>query len=533
MSILLVGLNHNTAPISLRERLALDPCGLRMALEEFHRTYIEPYENTSGLQHHSHNSAQRMLSECCIISTCNRFEMYAVMPDTSGLTSEQGWETLLQFIARLQDLSVEELRPHLYLHADHSAVRHLMQVAAGIDSLVLGEPQILGQVNRAYKEATLTDTAGPLLSHLFMAAIGAGKRARNETSISRHTTSISHAAANLAHQTLGDLSRLRVLVVGAGEMARLAGEAITMHGAQYVTVINRTYSSAERLAANIDGEAVVWTHLHEQLTRVDLVLSATGAPHTVIHREEVAAAMAERNGRPLAFFDVALPRDVEAAVAELPGVRCYSVDDLQAVVDENMAQRRAEIPAVEAVIAEEAAYFHEWLLERSVVPVLVAMREEARSVAAAEVAESMRRVHRVAPDESEALERVLERMAHRLVNKLLHQPTVRLKEHAAEGDGYFYAHAVRDLLALDPQRLLPAPTAEPAIEMPEKIVDSCTSCTACTTWSDHRPHHEPHHEPHPDKVVRSIYKFATTTPCATRNGLHPLLTLAQEAVYGD
>lgn len=524
MSILLVGLNHHTAPIALRERLALDACGLRMALEEFHCTYIEPHETASAIPHGGHNRPQRMLSECCIISTCNRFELYAVTPDTSELTDEQGWETLLQFIARLQDISVEDLRPHLYLRAGQDAVVHLMRVAAGLDSLVLGEPQILGQVNRAYKEATVTDTAGPLLSHLFMAAIGAGKRARNETDISRYTTSISHAAANLARHTLGDLSQLRVLIVGAGEMARLAGEAITMQGARHITVINRTYSSAERLAADIDGEPVLWERLHEQLTAVDLVLSATGAPHTVIHRHEVAAALAGRNGRPLAFFDVALPRDVEEAVAELPGVRCYSVDDLQAVVDDNMAQRRAEVPAVEAVVAQEAAYFHEWLLARGVVPVLVAMREQARTVAAAEVAEAMRRVRRVVPEEGEAVEAVLERMAHRLVNKLLHQPTVRLKEHAAAGDGYLYAHAVRDLFALEPQRPEPAPSkaqVQPSAagDTLSQAADTCTSCTVCTTWPD------------ADGAVPTETVLHAHTPCAQTDASHSLLALAQEAVY--
>jgi glutamyl-tRNA reductase len=387
-----------------------------------------------------------------------------------------------------------------------------MRVAAGLDSLVLGEAQILGQVNRAYRDAVLHNTAGAVLSHLFMRAIHAGKRARNETGISRYTTSISHAAANLARTRLGALDRLHALVVGAGEMARLAAEAIQMQGVGRITVINRTYSSAERLAADVGGEAVPWEQLDELLAQVDLVMSATGAPHVVIRRADAERAMVRRNGRMLAFFDVALPRDVEEEVCALSGVTCYDVDDLQDAVDENIAQRTAQTPHVEAIIAEEAVEFQEWLREREVVPVIVDMRQNAHSTARAEVAEAMRRVRNLAPESADAVEEVVERLAHRLVNKLLHEPTVRLKEHASTGDGYAYAHAVRELFALE--------TLRPPLH--SRLDDEpCTGCTICTGW------------PVVEASLADAFLNAVVAPCSAHEDRSYLVALAQEAVPGD
>jgi len=475
MSILLVGLNHNTAPIELRERLALDDCALRMAFDEFRSTYLETAREASAEPNTDGAASKplpKALSEFCILSTCNRFEAYAVSPDSSQLSEDQALDIVIQFLSRLQNIPLAKLRPHLYIKVGQNVVTHLMRVAAGLDSLILGEPQILGQVHRAYRDARLGEVSGPVLSHLFMQAVHTGKRARSETDISRYTTSISHAAANLAGATLGDLSAQHVLVVGAGEMAQLAAAAIKNKGAQRITVINRTYSAAEQLAGSVGGDAVAWDQFHSMLQQVDLVLSATGAPHLIVHQADVAAALPARKGRPLVFFDVALPRDVEHAVAELDGVICYDVDDLQAAVDENLTQRQSEAPRVEAIIAQEAAYFHDWLLERQVVPVLVDMRQRARIIADAEVADAERRLHNLTSDDPEiadAVDAVVERMAHRLVNKLLHEPTIRLKEHAAAGDGYAYADAVRDLFALKSQRPAVAPGSiawQPSLAQP-------------------------------------------------------------------
>ena len=362
----------------------------------------------------------------------------AKIPSTAGAAIEQ-------CLADLYGIPHETLDAHLYRKADQDAVIHLMCVASGLDSLVLGEPQIQGQVHRAYAEAHAAAATGPILSHLCTQAIHAGKRARTETAISRHTTSISHAAANLARMKLGNLAQTSALIVGAGEMAQLAAHAMQMQGAGAIHVINRTFASAQKLADDVDGRAAPWHELPAMLAQVDLVITATGAPHTVIHRTDVLTALAQReeaDGRPLMFIDVAVPRDVDATVATLPSVICYDVDDLQTAVDANLAQREAEVPKVEAIIYEEVIDFEDWLRGREVAPTIIDLRRKARAIAAAEVAEASRRV-------SEADVQVLERLAHRLVNKLLHEPTIQLKAQAAEGEGHAYAHTVRELFALD------------------------------------------------------------------------------------
>ena len=438
MPILLIGLNHKTAPVEVREKLELSGCRLRVALEAL--TSIGRSMPRDG------QSVATTIREAVILSTCNRLEVYAV---ATGSDIVQGWAAIEHCLADLHGIPHETLDAHLYRKADQDSVVHLMQVSSGLDSLVLGEPQIQGQVHRAYAEAHAAAATGPILSHLCTQAVHAGKRARTETDISRHTTSISHAAANLARMKLGDLQQISALILGAGEMAQLAAHAMHMQGTGSIHVINRTLSTAEALAQEVAGQAAPWHALAEMLSQVDVVVTATGAPHTVIHRTDVLTALEQRaphsarvHGRPLVFIDVAVPRDVDEGVADLPGVICHDVDDLQTAVDANLSQREAEVPKVEAIIHEEVTDFEDWLCGREVVPTIVDLRRKARAIADAEVAQASRRV-------SEADVAVLERLAHRLVNKLLHEPTIQLKAQAAEGEGHAYAHVVRELFALD------------------------------------------------------------------------------------
>ncbi|MCC7448528.1 MAG: glutamyl-tRNA reductase [Anaerolineae bacterium] len=427
MSIVLVGLNHRTAPVELREQLSLTGCALQMALEELHIA-------------NQPESQSAVVQEAVIVSTCNRLEIYAVV----GGDANRGWATIERFLTNLQGIAPEALHPHLYFMDEHTAVEHLMRVAAGLDSMILGEPQILGQVTQAFGDAKLAGATGPVLSHLFAQAIHAGKRARTETAISRHTTSASHAAALLAQQKIGDLRTARVLVVGAGEMAELAVHALQFHGAVDITCINRTYSRAEELAQRIGGQAMNWYHLDAALIQSDVVITATGAPHIVIYADYVARILPKREGRPLVFVDIAVPRDVEESVGELTGVQCYDIDDLELAVDTNVAQRQAAIPQVERIMEQEAVNFREWLNSRRVVPVITDLRRKADDIAAAEVAQMLHRLKGL--DERE--QDMLYQLAHRIVNKLLHEPTIRLKAYAAGGNGYGYAHAMRELFAL-------------------------------------------------------------------------------------
>lgn len=435
MHIVLVGLNHRTAPVALREQLTLADCGLRMALEDLeHRQ--EPGNARNG-----RSPITARIKESVILSTCNRMEVYAVVIGSAA----DGWRQLETFLAGLQGIPVEELHPHLYYMEDQEAVVHLMRVASGLDSMVLGEPQILGQVSNAQAEAHTASTIGPVLSHLFDLAVHAGKRARTETAIGRHTTSISHAAANLVKEKVGDLEQLHLLVIGAGEMAEVAAQALMCHGAGQLSFINRTYNRAESLAQQFNGQALNWYHLPDALTTADAIISATSAPHVVIHAEDVRPVLTKRAGRPLLFVDIAVPRDVEEAVGQLQGVRLFDIDQLQSVVDANLAQRQAAIPEVEAIISEEAERFDVWLKGRQVLPVLVELRRKAQEIANEELERNQQHLEELAPECQEKVNR----MVHRIVRKMLHEPTVRLKSSAAEGNGVAYAHALRELFALD------------------------------------------------------------------------------------
>ncbi|MGD8857627.1 MAG: glutamyl-tRNA reductase, partial [Chloroflexota bacterium] len=421
MHIIAVGLNHTTAPVALREQLSLNDCGLRMALSDIAASRHMP---TNG------NGHPRLL-ESVILSTCNRLEFYAVI--TGAL--EAGWRWIERFLADLQGLDQETLHRHLYFLEGQAAVNQLMRVAAGLDSMILGEAQILGQVSAAQAEAQTAGCVGPILSHLFDHAIHAGKRARTETEIGRHTTSISHAAAQLVCERSPSLENLQALIVGAGEMAQVAAQALQDRGLRQMSFINRTHSRAESLASHFGGRALNWYHLPSALIMADVVICSTGAPHIVIHEDDVRPGLAQRAGRPLLFVDIAVPRDVEDSVGDLAGVQLFDIDHLQLTVDANMAQREAAVPEVEEIIAAEAARFESWLQGRQVLPVLVELRQRAWDIATSELAK-----HQPQLDELDPLcQEKVTRMVHRIVNKLLHEPTIRLKASAAEGNGIEYA----------------------------------------------------------------------------------------------
>ena len=444
MHIVAVGLNHTSAPVALREQLALNDCGLHMALSDLAACRHIP----------ANENGHPRLVESVILSTCNRLEVYAVVAGSPSA----GWRRIEHFLADLQGLDLEVLRQHLYLLEGQAAVEQLMRVAAGLDSMILGEPQILGQVSTAQTEAQAAGAVGPILSHLFDHAIHAGKRARTETEIGRHTTSISHAAAQLVNDQLGSLEEVQALIVGAGEMAQVAAQALQDRGLGQMSFINRTHSRAERLARHFGGRALNWYHLPSALAMADVVVCSTGAPHIVLHENDVRPGLAGRAGRPLLFVDIAVPRDVEDSVGDLPGVQLYDIDQLQVTVDANLAQRQTAIPQVEEIVAQEAARFESWLQGRQVLPVLVELRRKAQDIATAELDRYQSHLEELDPIYQEKVTRLV----NRIVNKLLHEPTVRLKASAAEGNGVEYAQAIRELFNLDvtlaAQPPSPAPT---------------------------------------------------------------------------
>src|SRR5256714_1178013 len=340
MSIVLVGLNHRTAPVAMRERLSLAGTALRTALEDLCGRDGSCYSGSS--QAPCAIAGPATLHEGVILSTCNRLEVYAVAEETGA-----AWEAIAHFLARRHGLALDLLSAHLYCKEGRAAIEHLMRVAAGLDSMILGDPQILGQVAHAFGEAQAARTSGAILSHLFAQALHAGKRARTETGVSRQTTSVGHAAALVVKAKVEDLSCTQVLVVGAGKMAALAARAMQMQGARDITCINRTCARAEAVAGQVQGRALTWACLSDGLAAADVVITATGAPHTVIGVDDVGPVLARRSGRSLLFVDIAVPRDVDTAVGDLPHVPRFAADDLPAVLAANWGPPPAPWPRVQ------------------------------------------------------------------------------------------------------------------------------------------------------------------------------------------
>ncbi len=357
----------------------------------------------------------------------------------------EDFESLIQLIAETSGVPRADFEAYLYRRSGAEAAVHLCRVAAGLDSMILGEPQILGQVTDAYETAQLQGVHGPVVSALFRAAIRAGKRARTETGISRNPTSVSAVAAKLAQSIIPNLGVAQVLVIGAGEMAELAVEALRARGAQHLAVAARIQERAEQLAGCGGGVALTFANLVEGLSIADIVISSTSAPHFVVTPERVSAAMSQRPQRPLVFIDIAVPRDVAPEVAMIPNIYCYDIDDLQSQLDEAMAEREQEAPKVETIVAEETAAFANWLRGLEVTPLISTLRAKADAIRQAEVEKALRQL----PELGEAERRQIEVLAESLVNKLLHEPTRRLKAEAGNGHAAEYAAMARYLFGLE------------------------------------------------------------------------------------
>jgi glutamyl-tRNA reductase len=309
--------------------------------------------------------------------------------------------------------------------------------------LVVGEPQILGQVNDAFRQAQVAKTTGLFLTQVFSRAIRVGKRVRTETAIGRYTTSVSHAAVQLAEDKMCGLSDLHAVLIGAGDMAELAGRALREHGVCDITVVNRTHARSVALAGHIKARAARWDQLNDVLAEADVVITGTDAPHTIIYADELRHVIPSRKGRRLLFIDIAVPRDVEPAVDELENVFVHDIDELKSVVSAGLEQRKAAIPEAEKIIEEEIHGYDNWVKSRDVVPVIVDLRETIRRLVGQEVDDALRHL-------DDPLHRdIVERLRHRVVNKILHEPSSRLKAFAATGNGIQYADAIRELFALD------------------------------------------------------------------------------------
>ncbi|MBX3285321.1 MAG: glutamyl-tRNA reductase [Actinobacteria bacterium] len=420
MSVVVIGLNHRTMPLDLFERLTVDGARLPKALHDL--------------------AARQHLGEVVVLSTCNRTEVYALAERFHGAYGD-----VRDFLAELAFVTPDEFTDHLYVHYDNEAVRHLFAVAAGLDSAVLGEAEILGQVRTAWERATEEQTTGPVLNLLFRHALETGKRARTETDIARGTASVSHAAVEMAAERLGELTGKRVLVMGAGEMAEGMATALQRAGVTDVFVANRTWRKARALADRIGGQAVRLSDLPLALLEVDLLLTSTGATVPVVEHDDFEPVMAERAGRPLLIVDIAVPRDVDPTVRTLPGVTLLDINDLRTFAQAGVERRAHELAAVEEIIDDEISRFRTAASARSAAPVVGALHRWADEVRDAELARFDVRLEGLDARQRDAVEA----LAKGLVQKLLHRPSIALKEHAGTPTGDRLAEAMRQLYDLD------------------------------------------------------------------------------------
>jgi glutamyl-tRNA reductase len=418
MQLVAVGLNHRSAPVALRESLDFRRDGLDTALR--------------ALGH------CQLVREAVLLSTCNRSEIYAAV-ETDAVA-----DACARFMADYHAVRWEHLAPHVFVKHGAEAARHLFRVAAGLESLVVGEPQILGQVKEAFAASEQAKRSGALTSRAFAAAFTVGKRVRSETALGEGAVSVSYAAIALARKIFGRLAGRDVLVLGAGEMAELTGVHLRAQQVGRITIANRTLTTAQGLAAKLDGVAVAWPALADAVKTADIIVSATGAAETVLTRGMVEDAMRARRGRPLFIIDIAVPRDVEADAGRLEQVFLYNIDDLQSIVHENLGRRDAELARADAIVVEELAKFAAWLQSRRIVPTVVALRERFEAIRQSELRRLAPRVASLTPDARERIDEV----THLIVEKLLLTPTEQLKGLSDETTMASCAEAVSKLFAL-------------------------------------------------------------------------------------
>ena len=420
-TLFVAGMNHRTAPVAVREQLALEEEKVREILADL--------------------AGRGLLEEIMILSTCNRVEVY-------GVAAVPG-EARSQAFGRLgsqRGLSWRDLEPLLYTVTGEEAALHAFRVAASLDSMVLGEPQILGQVKDAFALAQSAGTAGPVLHALMSQAFSAAKRVRSETEVGRLAVSISYAAVELARKIFEGLEGKSVLLVGAGEMSELAARHLIEHGALPVYVANRTWSRAQDLARGLGGVPVPYDQIEATLALVDIVITSTAAPEPIVTAAQVRAALQARRGRPLFFIDISVPRNVEPAVNDLENAFCYDIDDLRSVVESNLKERQREALRAHALLEREVVKFAARLQQLEVVPTIVSLREKLEAIRRSELERALARL----PGAPEDTRRVMDALSQAIVNKVLHAPMVKLKDSSRAGHGRRWTEMISELFGLRP-----------------------------------------------------------------------------------
>jgi glutamyl-tRNA reductase len=405
MPLVVLGINHNSAPVEVREKLAFDPKELANAADTVFANMPE-------------------VDEKVILSTCNRVEIYAHVGDVV-----KGLESIKRFLYRYHEIPEGELEDHFYSFTLDDAVEHLFEVSSSLDSMVVGEPQILGQVKEAYQSAKKVKATGRILNQLFEKSFTVAKRIRTETSIAENAVSISYAAVELATRIFGNLEGKVVLLIGAGEMIELAGKHLASQGVKTILVSNHNYDRAAKLATVLGGSAIHFDKFTDEMENADIVISSTAAPHYVIKKERVETAVKKRGGKPIFFIDIAVPRDIEPSINDLNDVFLYDIDDLNNVVNENKAEREREAEKARKIIHAEVGSFNDWLSKLEIEPTIVAIRRKAEVIKNQELERTLAKL-----DLDKNEKRAVEAMASSIINKMLHDPTLHLKEHAKQSN---------------------------------------------------------------------------------------------------
>jgi len=420
MNIIVVGLNHKTTPVEIREKLAFLDKDLEKPLLQLHQ--------------------MEGILENLIVSTCNRVEIYSVVR-----APEEGIRTVKTFLAAYHQMEVARLEEYLYTYEGEAAISHIFKVTSSLDSMVVGEPQILGQMKMAYRMACEGKTTGSLLHALMHKAFKVAKTIRTETGISRSAVSVSFAAVELAKKIFGSLQGKHVMILGAGEMGELAVRHLISEGVQGVLVANRTYERAVELAKAFQGKAVAFDHLLESLVNVDIVISSTGSPHYLLRYEDIKALLSLRKNRPMFLIDIAVPRNLDPGINQLDNVYLYDIDDLRAVVEANIKERSKEARQAEEIIHQEVLQFSKWLKTQDAVPTIKALRKKIETISRAELEKRLPELRNLSEKDLEKVQM----MVNLITNKILHDPLVALKKLSYTDEGSLYIQAARKLFNLE------------------------------------------------------------------------------------
>ena len=420
MLIIVVGVNHRTAPVEIREKLSFSEGAIKEALTKL--------------------NALPAIDGCVIVSTCNRTEIYA-----ATMELDDGLHDIWRFLSKRSGVDISEIKNYTYSHTLYDTIRHLFRVSSGLDSMILGETQILGQIKDAYELSRKQGATNRVINTLFQQALSVGKKVRSETGIDRHAVSISYAAVELAKQSMGSLEGKSVLVIGAGKMSELTVKHLVANGVSGVIVSNRSYERAMGLARQFNGQAVNFSELYKYMTVADIVISCTAASHYVVKLEKFRLVMEGRPNQKIFIIDIAVPRDIDPTISNLPGVTLYDVDDLQNVVDSNLAERKLAAIAAEEIIEDKLDEFMKWLSTQFVVPTIIALKNKTEVIKENELQKAFNRLGNL----SEHDKKVINGLAGAIVSQILHEPVTQLKAYAVTPQGHLYTEILQNLFSLN------------------------------------------------------------------------------------